>query len=409
MKLTNTDVLISGASVAGPTLAYWLRRYGFTPTVVDQTPALRAGQGGHAVDLLGRSVDVAEWMGILPKVLAARTRTERTTLERPGKAPIEADVSRFLEEISERHVEIMRGELTSILYEATREDVEYLFGDSIGTLDQDGDGVEVKFEHGRPRRFGIVVGADGLHSNVRGLVFGEEAQFRHYLGGYLGVFSLPNYRRLEGRMVSYRAPGKLAAMYPVRQTGQARALLLFRAAEELQYDHRDLDQQRRLLREAFAGEAWEVPRLLSELEHANDFYFDSISQIRMQSWSRGRVTLVGDAGYCPGPVVGGGTALAVIGAYVLAGELTAAGGNPATAFPIYERELSELVRRSRTLGPTAMRTLIPATRLHVWLATQAVRLFPRLPLTLQRRLASLQVGPARALQAVTLKSYYESS
>jgi 2-polyprenyl-6-methoxyphenol hydroxylase-like FAD-dependent oxidoreductase len=409
MKLTNTDVLISGASVAGPTLAYWLRRYGFTPTLVEQTPALRVGQGGHAVDLLGRSVDVAEWMGVLPQVLAARTRTERGTLERPGKPSIDADISRFMEGISERHVEIMRGELTSILYEATREDVEYVFGDSIRTLDQDGDGVEVTFEHGPRRRFGIVVGADGLHSNVRRLVFGEEAQFRHYLGGYLGVFSLPNYRQLDGRMVSYLAPGKLAAMYPVRQTGQARALLLFRAAGELQYDHRDLDQQRQLLRRAFAGEAWELPRLLSELEHANDFYFDSISQIRMQSWSSGRVTLVGDAGYCPGPVVGGGTALAVVGAYVLAGELAAAGGNPATAFPSYERALSELVRRSRTIGPTAMRTLIPATGLHVWLATQAVRLFSRLPPTLQRRLATLQAGPARVFQAVSLKSYHQSS
>ena len=121
------------------------------------------------------------------------------------------------------------------------------------------------------------------------------------------------------------------------------------------------------------------------------------------------MTLVGDAGYCPGPVVGGGTALAVIGAYVLAGELTAAGGNPATAFPVYERELSELVQRSRTLGPTAMRTLIPATGLHVWLGTQAVRLFPRLPPTLQRRLLTLQAGPARAFQAVNLKSYQQSA
>jgi 2-polyprenyl-6-methoxyphenol hydroxylase-like FAD-dependent oxidoreductase len=284
-----------------------------------------------------------------------------------------------------------------------------VFGDSIRTLDQDADGVEVTFEHGPRRRFGIVVGADGLHSNVRRLVFGEEAQFRHYLGGYLGVFSLPNYRSLEGRMVSYLAPGKLAAMYPVRQTGQARALLLFRAAGELQYDHRDLDQQRRLLREAFAGEAWELPRLLSELEHANDFYFDSISQIRMQNWSSGRVTLVGDAGYCPAPVVGGGTALAVVGAYVLAGELRAAGGDPATAFPSYERELRELVRRSRTIGPTVMKTLIPATRLHVWLATQAVWLFSRLPPTLQRRLSSFQAGPARAFQAVSLKSYHQWS
>jgi 2-polyprenyl-6-methoxyphenol hydroxylase-like FAD-dependent oxidoreductase len=405
MKLTNRDVLISGASVAGPTLAWWLCRSGFTPTVVEQTPALRAGLGGHAVDLLGRSVDVAEWMGILPKVLAARTRTELISLQRPGKPSVELDMSRLVAGISERHVEIMRGELTSILYEATRDEVEYLFGDSIRTLQQDGDGVEVTFEHGPPRRFGLVVGADGLHSGVRRLAFGEEARFRHWLGGYLGVFSLPNYLGLEGRMVVYSAPGRTVAMYPVRQTGEARAVFLFRRAEELDYDHRDPDQQRQLLREAFAEPAWELPRLLSELEHADDFYFDSISQIRMPSWSSGRVTLVGDAGYCPGPAVGGGTALAVIGAYVLAGELRAAGGDPATAFPSYERRLGELVRRSRTIGPTVMKTLIPRTRLQVWLTTQALRLVPRLPATLQRKLSAFQGRPARALAAITLKDY----
>ncbi|HKO84268.1 MAG TPA: FAD-dependent monooxygenase, partial [Actinomycetota bacterium] len=347
MKLTNRDVLISGASIAGPTLAYWLRRSGFAPTVVEQTPALRAGLGGHAVDLFGPAVDVAEWMGVLPQVLAARTRTERVTLEHPGKSPVQVNLSRLVAGISARHVEIMRGELTSILHQATRDDIEYRFGDSIRTLDQDDDGVEVTFEHGAPRRFGLVVGADGLHSGVRRLIFGDEAPYRHWLGGYLGVFSLPNYRGLDGRMVAYNAPGRTAAMYPVRQTGQARALFLFRAAQELVYDHRDLGAQRRLLGAAFAEDGWEVPRLLAALEHADDFYFDSISQIRMPSWSSGRVTLVGDAGYSPAPAVGGGTALAVVGAYVLASELAAAGGDPSAAFGGYETRMREAVARFR--------------------------------------------------------------
>lgn len=145
--------------------------------------------------------------------------------------------------------------------------------------------------------------------------------------------------------------------------------------------------------------------MLAELEHASDFYFDSISQIRMDSWSSGRVTLAGDAGYCPAPAVGGGTALAILGAYVLAGELRAAGGDPTTAFPRYETELREVVRRFRTIGPTVMKTLIPATPLQVWLTTQVLRLVPRLPATLQRRLSSFQGRPARALQAITLRDY----
>ena len=405
MKLTSREVLISGASIAGPTLAWWLCRSGFTPTVVEQTPELRAGLGGHAVDLFGPAVDVAGWMGILPQVLAARTQTDQVTLEHPGRSPAEVDLGRLVAGISDRHVEIMRGELTSILHQATRDDVEYRFGDWIRSLDQDGDGVEVSFEHGPPRRFGLVVGADGLHSGVRRLVFGDEAPLRHWLGGYLGVFSLPNYRGLDGRMVAYSAPDRSVAMYPVRQTGQARALFLFRTAQELSYDHRDLDRQRRLLAEAFTQDGWEVPRLLAELEHAPDFYFDSISQIRMPSWSSGRVTLVGDAGYCPGPAVGGGTALAVVGAQVLADELRAAGSDPAPAFPNYETRMREAVQRFRTIGPTVMKTLIPATPLQVWLTTQVLRLVPRLPVTLQRRLSTFQGRPARALDAVTLQKY----
>jgi 2-polyprenyl-6-methoxyphenol hydroxylase-like FAD-dependent oxidoreductase len=405
MKLTSREVLISGASVAGPTLAWWLGRQGVSVTVVEQTPVLRAGVGGHAVDLFGPAVQVAEWMGILPQVLAARTQTDQVAIEHPGKPPVQVDLGRLVAGISERHVEIMRGELASILYQATRDDVEYRFGDWIRTLDQDDDGVEVSFEHGPPRRFGLVVGADGLHSGVRRLVFGEEAPLRHWLGGYLGVFSLANYRGLDGQMVAWSAPGKTAAMYPVRQTGQARALFLFRTAEELHYDHRDLAQQRRLLAEAFPERVWELPRLFTELEHAPDFYFDSISQIRMASWSSGRVTLVGDAGYSPGPAVGGGTALAVVGAYVLAGELRTADGDPAPAFRRSETELGEVVRRFRTIGPTVMKTLIPATPLQVWLTVQVLRLVPRLPATLQRRLSAFQGRPARALQAITLRDY----
>jgi 2-polyprenyl-6-methoxyphenol hydroxylase-like FAD-dependent oxidoreductase len=406
MSLTNADVLVSGASVAGPTLAYWLRRYGFTVTVVERTPELRRGWGGHAVDLFGPAVDVVEWMGLLPQVLEARTGTALLSFQRPGKPAVEVDFGRLAAGISTRHVEIMRGELAAILYEATRRDVEYVFGDSIRTLKEDPDGVTVGFEHSGSRRFGLVVGADGLHSVVRRLTFGEEARFRRYLGGYFAVFTLPNYLGLEGRMLIYTVPGKVAAVYPVRQTGQARAGFLFRRAQEFDYDHRDLAQQRRLLAETFAGEGWEVPRLLAELQQAPDLYFDSISQIQMASWSRGRVSLVGDAGYCPGPAVGGGTTVAVVGAYVLAGELKAAGGDPTRAFGSYEAQMGGFVRRSRSIGPSSMRTLIPRTPRQVWLATQVLRLVPRLPATLQRRLAaSLQAGPARALESITLQHY----
>jgi 2-polyprenyl-6-methoxyphenol hydroxylase-like FAD-dependent oxidoreductase len=405
MTPASTEVLVCGASVSGPTVAYWLHRHGFTPTVVERTPALRQGWGGHAVDLFGPSVDVAEWMGVLPTVLAARTRTERISFLRPGRRPADVDMSRLVAGISDRHVEIMRGELARILYETTRHDVEYVFGDSIRTLRQVGDRVEVSFESGPERSFGLVVGADGLHSTVRRLAFGDETKFRRYIGGYFAVFSLPNYLGLDGQMLNLTTPGRIAAVYPVRQTGQARAGFLFRRATELDYDHRDVAQQKRLVRAEYADAGWEVPRLLDEMDSAEDFYFDSISQIRMDTWSTGRVTLVGDAGYCPAPAVGGGTALAVIGAYVLAGELASANGDPVRGLTGYENRMRELVRRSRSIGPSSMKTLIPQTPRQVALTTQLMRLVPRLPAAAQRRLFSLQGGPARALESITLQRY----
>jgi 2-polyprenyl-6-methoxyphenol hydroxylase-like FAD-dependent oxidoreductase len=363
------------------------------------------GLGGHAVDLFGPAVDIVERMGILPQVQAARTGTDLLSFERPGKPALEVDFRRLAAGISPRHVEIMRGELASILYEATRDDVEYVFGDSIRTLDQDSDGVNVTFEHGTARRFGLVVGADGLHSTVRGLTFGEESQFRRYIGGYFAVFTLPNYLDLHGRMLIYTMPGKVAAMYPVRQTGQARAGFLFRRAAEFNYDHRDIEHQKRLLQETFAEQSWQLPRMLAELDSAPDLYFDSISQIRLNTWSRGRVTLVGDAGYCPGPAVGGGTTVAIVGAYVLAGEMLEAAGDHRVAFRNYENEMREFVLRSRTIGPSSMKTLIPATAWQVWLAAQVMRIVPRLPVPLQRTLTSLQGGPARTLESISLKGY----
>jgi 2-polyprenyl-6-methoxyphenol hydroxylase-like FAD-dependent oxidoreductase len=203
-------------------------------------------------------------------------------------------------------------------------------------------------------------------------------------------------------MLTYLTPGKLAATYPVRQTGQARAAFLFRRRKEFVYDHRDLDRQKMLLRDVYATEGWEVPRLLADLDEAEDFYFDSISQIVMDRWSDRRVTLVGDAGYSPGPAVGGGTSVAVIGAYLLATALHDAGGDHARAFDEYEAAMRELVALSRRIGLTTMKTLIPTTRRQVWLTIQSMRLFPRLPPVVQRRLFAFQGGPATALNSITL-------
>ena len=214
MSRADAEVLISGASVAGPVLAYWLRRYGFTPVVVERTPELRRGTGGHGVDLFDAAAQVIDRMGLWEEICEARTRTETLTIERPGRKPVDVDLGALITGFSERHVEVMRGELAEILHRHTRDDVEYVFGDSIRTIDQDEHGVDVTFEHGPPRRFGMVIGADGLHSNVRRLTFGPEERHLHFLGGHLAVFTLPNYRGLDAADGHAHAGGQAGRHVP---------------------------------------------------------------------------------------------------------------------------------------------------------------------------------------------------
>lgn len=395
-------ILISGASVAGPVLAYWLRRHGFTPTVVERAPALRK-TGGHAVDLFRPAMQVVERMGVLGQVEARDSGTERMTWSRPGARPLEVDVVRLMSAFSDRHLEIMREDLAEVFHGATR-DVEYVFGDSITAISEDASGVDVSFERAAPRRFDLVIGADGLHSNVRRLVFGEEREFSAHIGAYLAVVSVPNYRDLSDHALIYSEVGRLAGLYSARRMEDARAVFLWRSPP-LDVHHRDVARQKHLLREAFAGVGWEVPRIMAELDRAPSFYFDAITQLRMDSWSRGRVSLVGDAGYSPGPAVGGSTSLAVVGAYVLAGELAAADGDHVRGFAAYERELGDYVRRSRQFALRAARHLVPDSRLGLWAQTGVLRLLTGLPTRLARVITSLDRNSVRLHDTVVLKDY----
>ncbi|MFC5835598.1 FAD-dependent monooxygenase [Nonomuraea insulae] len=395
-------VLISGASVAGPVLAYWLRRYGYEVTVVERAPTLRKA-GGHAVDLFRPAMDIVERMGVLEPVLAAKTGTQWLTMRRQGRArPVELELRRVMAAVSDRHVEIMRDDLSEILYDATRHDVDYVFGDSIASISEDG---EVAFDSGRTGVYDLVVGADGLHSNVRRLVFGPESRFTTWIGAHLAVASVPNFRGLDDRMECVAGVGWIAALYSAVHMDDARAGFFFRTPEPLDLHHRDVAGQKALLRERFAGMGGQVPRILEEVERTQAFYFDSITQLRMDTWSRGRVTLVGDAGYCPGPAVGGSTSLAVVGAYVLAGELAAHGGDHTTAFPAYEAELGEYVRRSRAFAVRAARSIVPGSRFDLWALTQGMRLVNHLPVALTRAAVKTGSKGVRLHDSIALKDY----
>jgi len=221
----------------------------------------------------------------------------------------------------------------------------------------------------------------------------------HFLGGYFAVFSVANYLGVERRMLSYAEPGRIAAVYPVWGSDQLRVVLLFRTPRELDYDRHDRAAQIDMC----SGSAWEVPRLLNELERADDLYLDSISQVRMDTWTKGRVTLVGDAGYSPGPAVGGGTSLAVMGAYALAAEMAAAAPDLAPGLAAYEHAIGPAVRTSTSVAPAVLR-MIPNSPAQVWAMAQAMRIMPRLPAGARRWITSLAGNPPPCSTAPTCET-----
>jgi 2-polyprenyl-6-methoxyphenol hydroxylase-like FAD-dependent oxidoreductase len=378
-------VLISGASIAGPVLAYWLTRGGSDVTVVERAPSLRK-TGGHAVDLFRPAMDISDRMGVLPQIEAHATGTTLMTMNRPWSSkPAHIDYLKLVGAMSDRHVEIMRDDLGEVYYDASRADAEYLFGDEITSISGDGD---VTFAHAAPRRFDVVVGADGLHSGVRRLTFGEDVAER-FLGGYLAVLSVPKFLARDREVTGYFQPDRVAMVYTADHLDDARAVFMFRPKPPLDYDHRDVARQREQLHAAFADIAPEVDRWLDERERTQAFYFDAITQLEMTTWSRGRVTLVGDAGYCPGPAVGGSTSLAVYGAYVLAVELTRAGGDYGKAFASYERTMIPSVVGSRSMARVNAKSIVPGSRLGVRALVGAARAVSVLPAGLTRTLARL--------------------
>ncbi|WP_316519772.1 FAD-dependent monooxygenase [Kitasatospora brasiliensis] len=366
-----TSVLVSGAGIAGTALAYWLNRYGFEVTVVERAPSLRGG--GQAVDIRGTALTVVERMGLLDDVRARRTGLR-------GMSVVDAD-GRELRRTTEwtatggpvggPDVEILRDELAELIVAADknaggekgsgggkgagadRSAVDYRFDDAIDTLVQHPDGVQVRFRSGTERSFDLVVGADGLHSNTRRLVFGPEADYLHPIGAYLAGWSVPNHLGLDRWEIGYRDgsdPNWFCMAMTVRDNSELRVFVGFHTDEPLdRMLPRDPDRQRRLVAERSAHAGWELPRFLPAMWETDAFHYDVIAQIRMERWAKGRVVLLGDAGYCCSPLTGQGTSVALTAAYVLAGELRAADGDHRTAYPAYERLLRDHVAANQAI------------------------------------------------------------
>ncbi|HZC27816.1 MAG TPA: FAD-dependent monooxygenase, partial [Actinopolymorphaceae bacterium] len=274
--------------------------------------------------------------------------------------------------------------LSQLLYDATVPNTDYLFDDTITALDQDDDGVGVTFEKAPPRRFGLVVGADGLHSVTRGLAFGPESDFVRPLDCYTAWYTATGDGTadlgLDNWYLMYNAPGSLvASARPGRLAGEIKAGLSFRASG-FSYDRRDVAGQKEIIAARFAGAGWKVDRLLASMRTATDFFFDSMGQVHLDGWTRGRVALVGDAGYCPTPITGLGTSLALVGAYVLAGELAAACGDHRAAFPRYEEIMRPYVTQAQELPPGGASGFAPANALGIWARNLSMRWMSRWPL-----------------------------
>ncbi|QKW08402.1 FAD-dependent monooxygenase [Streptomyces sp. NA04227] len=342
-------VLVSGGGIAGPALAHWLHRHGFRTTVVERAPGPRPG--GQAVDVRGVALTVIERMGLLDQARHVRTRMRGMSVLAPDGREIDRSTEAVFSSgrLDSDDIELLREDLVRMVYEHTRADVEYLFGDSVTALREDSTGVHVEFTHGAPRTFDLVIGADGLHSTVRRLAFGPEDRFAHHLGSYLSVFSADNFLALDDWQLWLRDGDAGFGVMSVRDNSELRIAFGFESAP-LAPDLRTQGALRQRVVDRLAALNWEGARLAKAAERAPDFYCDAMAQIRMQHWSRGRVVLLGDAGYCPSPLSGQGTSLALVGAYVLADCLAATPGDHRAAYARYERRMRDFVTANQALA-----------------------------------------------------------
>jgi len=376
-------ILISGAGIAGPCLSYWLERHGFEPTIVERAPRLRTG--GYIVDFWGAGFDVADRMGLVPRILEKGYRLEELRqVDRSGKR-----VSGFKLDVFDRltggqFTSVPRGELAASIYQALGGRIETIFDDSVTALEELGGRVRVRFERTPPRDFDLVIGADGLHSQVRRLVFGESTDFERYLGLKVAAFAVAGYRpRDELVYVVHAELGHQIGRFAMRGD---RTMFLFVFADPSPEIPDDLAGQRDLLRRTFSGSGWEVPQILDALEGADGLYLDRVSQVQMNGWSRGRVALVGDAAFCVSLLAGQGSALAMVAAYVLAGELKRSGGDHGAAFAAYQDRLATFIARKQKAAVKLAPFFAPRSRMGIFARNQVMKLM-RIPLV-----ASLAVG-----------------
>jgi 2-polyprenyl-6-methoxyphenol hydroxylase-like FAD-dependent oxidoreductase len=352
-------IVINGIGVAGPALGYWLSKSGHEVLLVEEAPQLRVG--GYIIDFWGTGYDVAERMGFVDDIRALGYQVREVRfVDRKGRTRGGFDADVFRRMTNDRFTSVRRSDVSKTIYDAIDGKVEMIFGDSVAQIEDNGQHVRVCFDHAAEREVDLVVGADGLHSRVRRLAFGADSEFETPLGYHVAAFEADGYRpREELVYTSHSLPGRQISRFSMRND---RTLFLFIFRDELMPRH---DEPQSALRRVFAGAGWEWPQIEAEIERATDIYFDSVSQIRMHHWTKGRIALVGDAAACVSLMAGEGTGLAIVEAYVLAGELHACGGDFSTAFARYERHLMPFLKKKQQTAEKFASAFAPKTSLGI--------------------------------------------
>ncbi|WP_082081203.1 FAD-dependent monooxygenase [Bradyrhizobium sp. LTSP857] len=366
------NVLISGASIAGPALAFRLARYGIDVTVVEKASSLRGG--GYPIDVRGTAIDAVERMGLYAQMRAAHVDTQSIGfVDANGAVVAKIDPEAITGGVRGKDIEIRRGDIATTLYAATKDTANYRFNDSIATLEEHADGANVKFVSGNTGTYDIVIGADGLHSNIRSLVFGHESQFERYIGYCFAGFTIPNTFGLDRGALAYTLPGRNAVVYATDENSLAYAFLVFKyPTSPFRKSLTDADK-RSLSARMFKGvDGWIVPQMVEAMCKAEDLFFDSVSQIHMPVWSKGRVVLAGDAAHATSFMSGQGSSMALVGAYVLAGEI-ATNADYSSAFEAYEKLVRPFVEMNQALVDEGKRIMIPDTQEEIDVRNEMLR------------------------------------
>ncbi|SDS50230.1 FAD-dependent monooxygenase [Bradyrhizobium canariense] len=399
------NVLISGASIAGPALAFWLTRYGINTTVVEKSSSLRGG--GYPIDIRGTALDAVERMGLYPQMRAAHVDSQSIAfVDEHGAVIAKIDPEAITGGVRGTDVEIRRGDIATILYAATKDKADYKFNDSIASLDEHADRVDVTFVSGDIGTYDIVIGADGLHSNTRSLIFGHESQFEKYIGFCFAGFTVPNTFGLDRGALAYTLPGKNAVVYATNDGGQVYAFLVFRYPTSPFRKSVAEEDKRKLTASMFEGvDGWIVPQLVEDMRKAEDLFFDAVSQIHMPTWSRRRIVLAGDATHATSFLSGQGSSIALVGAYILAGEI-ATKPDYSSAFEAYEKLMRPFAEMNQALVETGKSIMIPDTQQELEARNEMLRKMAEEPIgKIFRKDDARQVHRRQVHSALTLPDY----